>query len=387
MSCRKYEAPRHGSLAYCPKKRAKQIRQPAPASPKDNPEDKPHLTSFLAYKVGMTHILRISKRRTTDKKSKEIRKEVVDAVSVLEAPEMKVYGVRCYIKGINGLVLKEQILSSTLDDIVKARMIKKFRLKKKKRSSDETVDSVQDQNECLKKIQNLNSSLPSQSVIKVLAHTQIDKLKLDCKKAHILEIQVNGGTLTDKLEYVQSIFNQHVKVEDVFTEQELICMSGVTKGKGFTGVVKRFGVRIQPRKSNKGIRKVACIGAWHPAGVLRTVARAGQMGSFKRTLVNKKIVKLGNGSESIKNDFDLTDKTINPMGGFLHYGTVKNDYIMIKGSVMGPSKRVITLGKSFTDSKKEKNLEHIDIKFIDTSSKMGHGRFQTSAEKIAYYSK
>ncbi|KRH92757.1 60S ribosomal protein L3, partial [Pseudoloma neurophilia] len=113
MSCRKFEAPRHGSLAYCPKKRASSIKQREPAVPKDNVSDKPHLTSFLSYKVGMTHILRISSRKTNEKK-KEVRKEVVDAVTLLEAPPMKIFGIRCYTKGINGLLLKDEILSKNL---------------------------------------------------------------------------------------------------------------------------------------------------------------------------------------------------------------------------------------------------------------------------------
>jgi hypothetical protein len=33
------------------------------------------------------------------------------------------------------------------------------------------------------------------------------------------------------------------------------------------------------------------------------------------------------------------------MGGFVHYGEVNNDFVMIKGCCMGPKKRVITLRK------------------------------------------
>jgi large subunit ribosomal protein L3e len=44
-------------------------------------------------------------------------------------------------------------------------------------------------------------------------------------------------------------------------------------------------------------------------------------------------------------DYDLADKSINPMGGFPHYGEVKQDFIMIKGCCIGPKKRVLTLRK------------------------------------------
>jgi hypothetical protein len=44
-------------------------------------------------------------------------------------------------------------------------------------------------------------------------------------------------------------------------------------------------------------------------------------------------------------EYDLTEKTITPMGGFPHYGEVNNDFVMLKGCVMGPKKRVITMRK------------------------------------------
>lgn len=43
--------------------------------------------------------------------------------------------------------------------------------------------------------------------------------------------------------------------------------------------------------------------------------------------------------------YDITDKSINPMGGFPHYGEVRNDFVMVKGCVVGPKKRVLTLRK------------------------------------------
>jgi len=69
------------------------------------------------------------------------------------------------------------------------------------------------------------------------------------------------------------------------------------------------------------------------------------------------------------------------MGGFHHYGVVKNDYIMIKGCCVGVKKRVVTLRKSLLVQAKKSALEQVTMKFIDTSSKFGHGRFQTSEEK------
>jgi large subunit ribosomal protein L3e len=69
------------------------------------------------------------------------------------------------------------------------------------------------------------------------------------------------------------------------------------------------------------------------------------------------------------------------MGGFPHYGIIKSDYLMIKGGVVGPRKRLITLRQSLFKQTRRVATEKITLKFIDTSSKFGHGRFQTSEEK------
>lgn len=163
----------------------------------------------------------------------------------------------------------------------------------------------------------------------------------------------------------------------------MIDIIGVTKGHGFTGVTKRWGTRRLPRKTHKGLRKVACIGAWHPARVSFSVARAGQSGYHHRTEINKKIYMIGNGSnpKSGSTEYDLTEKTINPMGGFPRYGMVKEDFLMIKGATVGVKKRVLTLRKSLLPQTSRTALEKVKPKFIDTSSKFGHGRFQTSEEK------
>ena len=87
---------------------------------------------------------------------------------------------------------------------------------------------------------------------------------------------------------------------------------------------------------------------------LRLLFRAGQKGFHHRTEINKKIYRIGEGykmvdGKLIKNsgatDYDLADKSINPMGGFPHYGEVKQDFLLIKGACIGHKKRVLTLRK------------------------------------------
>jgi large subunit ribosomal protein L3e len=221
------------------------------------------------------------------------------------------------------------------------------------------------------------------TVVRVLAHSQVRKLKIGQKKAHLMEIQVNGGTIADKVDYAYGLFEKTVSVGSLFEESEQIDVIGVTKGKGFEGVTARWGTTRLPRKTHKGLRKVACIGAWHPSRVSFTVPRAGQNGYHHRTEINQKIYRIGNGVDpkSGSTEVDLTEKTINPMGGFPHYGLVKDDFIVIKGCCMGVKKRVLTLRKSIVPQTSRTALEKIKLKWIDTSSKFGHGRFQTAEEK------
>jgi len=231
------------------------------------------------------------------------------------------------------------------------------------------------------------------TVVRVIAHTQMKKVRIGQKKAHLMEIQVNGGTVAQKVDWGVEHFEKEISIDQVFTQDEMIDIIGISKGKGFEGVTKRWGTRKLPRKTHKGLRKVACIGAWHPARVMTTVPRAGQLGYYHRTEMNKKIYRIGKGVHTadgkvIKNnagtDFDLTEKSITPLGGFPHYGVVNEDFVMIKGCCVGVKKRVLALRKSLLVHTKPSALEKITLKFIDTSSKFGHGRFQTAEEKKSF---
>merc|ERR1712025_824913 len=375
MSHRKFSAPRHGSLGFLPKKRAARHRGKVKSFPKDDPKKPVHLTAFLGYKAGMTHVVREVDRPG----SKVNKKEVVEAVTIIETP-----------RGLRSL---KTLWAEHLGEECKRRFYKNwYRSKKKaftkcsKKWSDE-----QGKKEIEKDMAKLKKYC---KVIRVIVHTQMKLLKKRQKKAHVMEVQVNGGTIAQKVDWARERLEKQVNVGQVFAEDELIDIIGVTKGKGYKGVTSRWHTKKLPRKTHKGLRKVACIGAWHPARVGFSVARAGQKGYHHRTEINKKIYRMGQGvhqkdGKIVRNnastDFDMSeDKTITPMGGFPHYGEVNNDFVMLLGCTMGPKKRVITLRKSLLTHTKRRALEKINLKFIDTSSKFGHGRFQTSKEKKAF---
>ena len=56
------------------------------------------------------------------------------------------------------------------------------------------------------------------------------------KKAHIMEIQLNGGTVPEKVDWARDHLEKSVPVSEVFGKDEMIDIIGVTKGKGFKGL-------------------------------------------------------------------------------------------------------------------------------------------------------
>uniref|UniRef100_A0A673TT51 Large ribosomal subunit protein uL3 n=1 Tax=Suricata suricatta TaxID=37032 RepID=A0A673TT51_SURSU len=365
MSHRKFSAPRHGSLGFLPRKCSSRHRGKVKSFPKDDSSKPVHLTAFLGYKASMTHIMREVDRLG----SKVNKKEVVEAVTIVETPPRVAVGIVGYVETPRGLRTFKTIFAEHISDECKRRFYKNWHKSKKKAFT-----------KYCKKWQDDDGKKQLEKDFNIIAHTQMRLLPLRQKKAHLMEIQVNGGTVAEKLNWAPERLEQQVPVNQVFGQDEMIDVIGVTKGKGYKGVTSRWHTKKLPGKTHRGLHKVACIGAWHPARV-----------SF--SVINKKIYKICQGclikdGKLIKNnastDYDLSDKSINPLGGFVHCGEVTNDFVMLKDCVVGTKKRVLTLCKSLLVQTKLWALEKIDLKFIDTTSKFGHGRFQTVEEKKAF---
>ncbi|KAH0517318.1 60S ribosomal protein L3 [Microtus ochrogaster] len=304
----------------------------------------------------MTHIVREVDRPG----SKVNKKEVVEAVTIVETPPMVVVGIVGYVETPRGLRTFKTVFAEHISDECKRRFYKNWH-KSKKKAFTKYCKKWQDDMGKKQLEKDFNSMKKYCQVICIIAHTQMRLLPLRQKKAHLMEIQLNGGTVAEKLDWARERLEQQVPVNQVFGQDEMIDVIGVTKGKGY---------------------KVAF-----------SVARSGQKGYHHRTEINKKIYKIGQGylikdGKLIKNnastDYDLSDKSINPLGGFVHHGEVANDFITLKGCVVGSKKQVLTLRKSLLVQTKRRALEKIDLKFIDTTSKFGHGRFQTMEEKKAF---
>jgi large subunit ribosomal protein L3 len=184
-------------------------------------------------------------------------------------------------------------------------------------------------NNGLKKIEdNLNKI----SEFRVLCATQPRQTGISKKKPDMMEIKIDGGSREEKFEYLKNKLGKTMSINEVFKEGQMADVVSITKGKGFQGPVKRWGVKILPRKSRKTKRGVAVIGPWNPSRVLYSVPRPGQMGYFQRTEYNKRILKIGtDGNE------------VSPAGGFLRYGPIRGPYVIMDGSIPGPTKRLIRL--------------------------------------------
>jgi large subunit ribosomal protein L3 len=90
-----------------------------------------------------------------------------------------------------------------------------------------------------------------------------------------------------------------LKVGDIvnvttFTEGQLVDVIGVTKGKGFQGVVKRFRVAGGPATHGSMFhRRIGSVGMRQtPGRVWKNQAMPGHMGQLQRTMQNLRVVKI-----------------------------------------------------------------------------------------------
>jgi large subunit ribosomal protein L3 len=313
----KASRPRRGSLAYSPRVRAKRPYGRVQSYPES---EKVGLQLLPAYKAGMTHVFMID-----DKKGSLTHgQEICVPVTVLEAPPVFVCAIRMYCRSDRGKKTIHEVWAKELPRQIfrKIPELKKYDMQKAMSKAEELVKAG--------KIDDL----------RVIVCTQPWKGNIRKKTPEIVEVGVGGKSLGEKWEYCKKILGTEIRARDVFAEGELVDITGITKGKGFQGPVKRWGIKILPRKTRKGRRQVGSIGPWSPAKVMWTVPMAGQMGYHQRTEFNKRILKIGSDG-----------KEVTPEGGFLRCGPVRSDYVMVSGSVPGPTKRLVLLRQAIRPSK------------------------------------
>ena len=335
MASRKKHAPRHGSLAYLPRKRAAQIKGRIRNWP-DIDEDMGFL-GFAGFKAGMTHITYIEDQEDSPYYGKELMK----AVTIIEVPPLLLVGVKVYKKDEYGKYIIGELYSPNQNENLSRKI---------NPPNPENYDFQEKKDKLLEKIDD-------SCEIRGMFQTQPYKVSLPRKKPDIMEIKVNSiDDPVEEFNFTTDLLGKEIRARDVFTEGELIDVISVSKGKGFQGPVKRSGIKILTRKNDKIRRGVACIGAWHPARVRYTVPRPGQLGFHQRTEYHKRIMKIGENEEEI-----------NPKGGFINYGKVSGDYLMMLGSVPGPKKRTIRLRKTIRP-KESFEVKSPEITFVNRES-------------------
>ncbi len=322
-----HHKPKRGSHAFSPRKRARSIVPTIRSWPSDN-GSKPYLQGFAGYKAGMTHVLIVDYRPTSTTSGQQ----VFVPVTVLETPPMKIFALRLYKKTPYGMKSLTEIWA---DDVKELQGVVPVPKKKKEKEIKEYDD------------------------VRVLAITQPSLITgVPQKKPHIMEIRVGGGDLEARFQYANELLGKEISIKDVFKEGDMIDAIAVTKGKGFQGAVKRWGVKLLHHKNRKHRRMAGTLGPWL-SWVRSTVPQAGQMGFHKRTEYNKRILKIGeDGSE------------ITPNGGFPHYGVVRNEYVIVHGSLPGSVKRIIRMRHAIRYTKGVK-VEKPEITYISTTSKQG----------------
>lgn len=295
----KKKNPRRGSMQFWPRKRAADIVARVRAWPKSQ-DAKP--LGFAGYKVGMTHIIAKDTKPTSITKGEEVSVPV----TIVECPPLKVMAVLLYTRDSYGLHCAGQITAEKLDK----ELSRKIPLPKKKCEEPKVdVEKLAD--------------------VRLLVHTQPKLTSLGKKKPEVFELGL-GGSVEDKLAKAKELLGKEIAISDVFEEGQVVDCVSITKGKGYQGPVKRFGVKIRFHKSEKTKRGPGSLGPWSGPTTYR-VAHAGQMGYHQRRELNKQILKIGSDASQVT-----------PKGGFLRYGPLKNTYLLVKGSLNGPSKRLVT---------------------------------------------
>ncbi len=310
MGARKKSAPKRGSLAFSPRKRARSL----------NPTIKywPNITSaevkplgFAGYKAGMAHIYYVEEY----KYSPYVGQEVFAPVTVVETPPLFVIGLNVYEIDFvgNRLRLFKTAFSEEIPDIVKRRIV--------------TISTATGK----MNLEEIEKNLDKVSVVRLLVSTQPTKAGIHKKTPEVFEIQVGGGSsVKERFEYAVDKLGKELDVTEVFNPGDVIDVIAVTKGKGFQGPVKRWGIKLLSHKARKSRRKPGALGPWKPTATRYTVPLAGQTGFHRRTIYHIKIM-------------DIRDSSEEEMWPFRRYGVLRSKYVLLKGSVPGPAKRLIKM--------------------------------------------
>ncbi len=265
----------------------------------------PTLLGFPTVKVATMHVITVDDRDKTP----NFGKPLFNPTSILAVPDASVIGLRLYGRENGAGKALGEVYAKTLPKGVK---------KKTSIEPEAFAAAWKDKLGGVSRVAAVVSILPRDS-------------GLSQKEPLVFEVGVGGGDKASQLDYITKLVGKPIKFSEIFKAGSYVDVIGITKGKGFEGSITRFGVKRKQHKSRKSVREVGVIGPWHPAAVMYTVARAGQRGFHQRTETGKRILSISNPKEV----------PLTPPGGFMHFGEVKTDYALLRGTVPGSNRRVV----------------------------------------------
>jgi len=331
--------PRMGSLAFSPRKRAMSQVPKYHAWPAY--EGEPALQGFAGYKVGMTHVIMVNDHV----KSPNEGKDIMVPVTVVEVPDMKVAAIRVYRKDTYGHHPMTEIWAENLESDLGRRI---------------NLPKNYKRDEAEKKIR---EAIEAEKIVEVVAITYTRPALLTGvpkKVPDLMETRIGGGNIAERFDFGVSMLGKDVDIRGMFQVGQYTDITAITKGKGTQGPVKRWGVHLRKRKHSRGgkERHVGTLGPWTPHHVRWQVPMMGQMGYQQRTEYNKRLLRIG------EEGADVT-----PEGGFLHYGEVRSRYVLIKGSLPGPCKRLIRIRHAIRQG--EHKIREPVVEYVSQQSKQG----------------
>jgi large subunit ribosomal protein L3 len=307
---------RSGSLQFYPRVRAKKVIPSVHW--RHIKKDGQGVQGFIGYKVGMTSVF--VKDNTEDSLTKG--KRITIPATILECPKMKIFSVRFYK---NNKVKKDVVISNE-------------KLLKKQVKLGKTLKTLGDETDF--------------EDVRVVAYSLVSTTGIGKKKPDLIELALSGSN-DEKMTWIKENSSKEISIHDVFPSG-IVDIRAVTKGYGTQGPVKRFGISLKAKKSEKGQRRPGSLAPWHPARVTFRAPQAGQTGFHNRVTYNNFIVQVG----------DIKENNINPKSGFPRYGNIKNDFIILAGSLPGPKKRGLVLTAPMKPGKKQlkRNYEVIELR-------------------------
>lgn len=320
-----------GSRAYWPKKRARRLY----------PRLNTHLATgtaipldFAGYKAGMTQVTVTNKRKGTPTEGHQLSQ----AATVLDCPPLHVHGIVIYRK-TNGRLAATQMIA---EEKAAPGLSRKTTVARDPATAGKLAAAEQ--------------ALENAAEIRLLVHTAPQSSGMKKKRPELFELSLGGG-VKEQWAFARQKLGQRLGISEVFRAGDWVDVIAVTTGKGVQGPVKRFGVKVRGRKHKKKQRHIGNIGARGPARVFPgAVAMAGQLGYQTRTEHNKRVLTIGSGM-------------MTPKGGWLSYGVVSGDYVLLSGSVPGPKKRLIMLRRGMRATGRP--ADHPDVTHVVLDSQQG----------------